>query len=177
MPRMPDRNMSDEAIAQWVEGKDVLPKVLHEEVKKHCRLILSGMVDHNANDPASKRAEAERRTLSKLQDLTMADPANTTIVTIDDAIEGSKFRRMIKVNDRRSYVRGRPIISANEIQWADPTTLSAKAWNFSVSPSILEKGKLPTKPGNKLQSELIRLRGVRSIEKAVCLTKLCFLVI
>lgn len=134
--------MSDEATTKWIESKAKLPETLHEEVKKRCQMLMSDMVDHNANDPAAKRAEAERANRRRLQDLALADSANTTVITIDDVGSDRSFRkRMIKVNDRRSYVRGKPVISANDVQWADPTTLSAKGWNFLVSRSILVAGR------------------------------------
>ena len=159
---MPDRKLSDEAIAQWIENKSVLSETLSEEVKKHSRLVFSDMIDHNANDPASKRAEAERCTLRKLQDMAIADPDNTVVVTIDDAVEGGRSKkRMVKVNDRRSYVRGRPPIGEKDVQWADPTTLSAKTWNFSVSPSIMKMGKTLSNTDSNSQADLTKIRGVR----------------
>ena len=89
---------------------------------------MSDLVDHNANDPAARRAEIERAELRKLQDIALTDPSDSTVITIDDVGSDRNFRRrMIKVNDRRSYVRGKPVMSANEVQWADPTTLSAKS--------------------------------------------------
>ena len=81
---------------------------------------------------------------------------------------------MITVNDKRSYVRGKPVISANEVQWADTTTLSTKSWNFLIPASVLSVGCARKRRDGLFDVELTRLRGVRSIEKAICLSKLGF---
>ena len=81
---------------------------------------------------------------------------------------------MIKVNDKRSYVRGRAVVSAKEVQWADPTTLASKNWNFLVSPTILSAGSARRNNDGNFDTALTQLRGVRSIEKTICLSKLGF---
>ena len=103
------------------------------------------------------------------------DAEDATIITIDGVgAEWNFRRRMIKVNDRRSYVQGRPVMSANEVQWADPTSLSTKSWNFLIPTSVLSAGGARDNSDGSFDTELTRLRGVRSIEKAICLSKLGF---
>ena len=66
---------------------------------------MADLVNHNSDDPAARRAQAERDELKKIQDVALANRTDSTIITIDDVGADRNFRRrMIEVNDKRSYV-------------------------------------------------------------------------
>ena len=117
--------------ADWVNSRRGVKTESQEQLRRRCQLIITDLMNHNSDDPAAKRAQAERGELTRTQDVALADPEGSTIVIIADVGSERSFRRrMIKVNDKRSYVRGRAVVSAKEVQWADPTILASKNWNF-----------------------------------------------
>lgn len=89
---------------------------------------------------------------------------DTTFVTLDDPVQGGNRKRLIKVNGRRSLVRGQPWTDDQLLQWVDTKFLSNKPWSFTLSLHSAERSR----------EQVARVWWVRSVDKAKCRSKLDF---
>ena len=138
----------------------------------------SAVTDHEAKRKDSARIE---ESIIRAQNSALKNTNASMIVTIedpDDDMHGK--RRVIRINGVRFYKRDRHKNPEHDLQWFDPTFISRKPWYFSIP--VIAFGKCVVNSENAsedipkvIRDQIIqhnRPFKVRSIEKAMCLTKL-----
>ena len=117
----------------------------------------------------------------KAQNEALKHVNGSMIVTIedpDDEVHGK--RRVIRVNGIRHHQRDRAKKPGNALQWFDPTFTARKPWHFRIPIKAFGKSMNigDSVPGNipkVIHDQMVKYNKpfkVRSIEKAICLTKL-----